>query len=162
TVTITSPAEGATFADGANITITADAVDKNGPIRKVEFFAKGNKIGESTAAPFTVTWNNVASGRYTLTAKALDRQGFVIPSAPVKIIVGTPRPFIYFVTADPGPLTFAGDIAVNQRLSNRGFDVELARGSDVPTDGSTALGHDLIIQSSSLGSGTVEDGTTHV
>ena len=63
TVTITSPTDGATFAVGANITITADAVDANGPIRKVEFFARGTKIGESTAAPFTVAWNNVASGR---------------------------------------------------------------------------------------------------
>ena len=60
------------------------------------------------------------------------------------------------MTADPGPLTFAGDIAVNQHLLDRGFDVQLAMGSDVPDDGSTANGRDLIIQSSSLGSGTVE------
>ena len=63
---------------------------------------------------------------------------------------------IFFVTADPGPLTFAGDIAVNQHLLDRGFDVTLAMGSDVPDDGSTAQGSDLIIESSSLGSGTVE------
>lgn len=63
---------------------------------------------------------------------------------------------IYFVTADPGPLTFAGDIAVNQHLLNRGFDVALARGSDVPDDGTTALGRDLIIESSSLASSTAE------
>ncbi len=62
---------------------------------------------------------------------------------------------VFFVTADPGPLTFAGDIAVNQHLLDRGYYVELARGSDVPDDGSTAAGKDLIIQSSSLGSGTV-------
>ena len=64
---------------------------------------------------------------------------------------------VYFVSADPGPLTFAGDLAVNQHLIDRGFDVALARGSDVPDDGSTALGRDLIVQSSSLGSGTVEN-----
>ena len=63
---------------------------------------------------------------------------------------------VYLVTADPGPLTFAGDQAVNQHLLDRGFDVALARGSDVPDDGSTAVGRDLIVQSSSLGSGTVE------
>jgi hypothetical protein len=67
---------------------------------------------------------------------------------------------IYLVTADPnedgGPLTFAGDIAVNQHLLDRGFDVQVAQGARVPDDGSTALGSDLIIQSSSLGSGTVE------
>ncbi|MEO8428033.1 MAG: hypothetical protein ABI651_13060, partial [Verrucomicrobiota bacterium] len=63
---------------------------------------------------------------------------------------------IYLVTADPGPLTFAGDNAVNQHLLDRGFDVELAQGAVVPDDGATALGRDLIVQSSSLGSGTVE------
>ena len=51
---------------------------------------------------------------------------------------------------------------MRQRLLNRGFDVELAQGAAVPADGSTALGKDLIIQSSSLGSGTVEDATTFV
>ena len=62
------------------------------------------------------------------------------------------------MTADPGPLTFAGDNAINQHLLDRGFDVQLAMGSDVPDDGSTAKGRDLIIESSSLGSGTVEVG----
>jgi len=67
---------------------------------------------------------------------------------------------IYLVTADPGtdaePLTFPGDIAVRAHLLDRGFAVITARGDDVPTDGATALGSDLIIESSSLGSGTVE------
>jgi hypothetical protein len=62
----------------------------------------------------------------------------------------------YLVTTDPGPLTFAGDQAVQQHLLDRGFHVELARGSDVPDDGSTAKGMDLIIETSTLGSGTVE------
>src|SRR5439155_986652 len=60
------------------------------------------------------------------------------------------------VTADPGPLTFPGDVAVQQHLQSRGFDVELAQGALVPDDGSTANGKDIIVQSSSLGSGTVE------
>ncbi len=63
---------------------------------------------------------------------------------------------VYLVTTDPGPLTFAGDNAINQHLLDRGFNVELARGDDVPADGSTALGRDLIIETSTLGSGTVE------
>jgi len=61
---------------------------------------------------------------------------------------------VLFVTADPGPLTFTGDQAVAQHLADRGFAVVLARGSDVPDDGSTANGTDLIVQSSSLASST--------
>src|SRR5207237_8458063 len=56
----------------------------------------------------------------------------------------------------PGPLTFPGDQAVQAHLLARGFAVILAQGSAVPDDGSTAAGTDLIIESSSLGSGTVE------
>jgi len=67
---------------------------------------------------------------------------------------------IYLVNNDPGtdaePLTFPGDIAVRAHLLDRGFAVITARGSDVPDDGSTAAGTDLIIESSSLGSGTME------
>jgi hypothetical protein len=59
------------------------------------------------------------------------------------------------VTADPGPLTFAGDQAVLQHLQTRGFDVTLTTGTAVPDDGATANGKDLVIVSSSLASGTV-------
>ncbi len=67
---------------------------------------------------------------------------------------------VYLVTTDPaeegGPLNFAGDNAINQHLIDRGFDVFLMQGARVPDDGSSALGRDLIIETSTLGSGTVE------
>jgi len=57
---------------------------------------------------------------------------------------------ILFVTADSGPLTFPGDQAVFQRLQARGFDLTLTKGTNVPDDGSTGIGKDLVIVSSSL------------
>lgn len=60
---------------------------------------------------------------------------------------------VLFVTADPGPLTFAGDQAVLQHLQARGFDVALSSAVGTPADGSSASGKDLIIISSSLTSG---------
>ena len=158
TISITSPTNGQTFATGANVTLTATASAAAGiNIARVEFSANGNIVGQATQSPFSFTWSNVPQGSYTIRAIATDEVGGVTTSAPVPIKVGTPPPTIYFVTADAGPLTFAGDIAVQQRLLNRGFNVELAQGSAVPGDGSIALGKDLIIQSSSLGSGTVEN-----
>jgi hypothetical protein len=157
TVSMTSPTNGQTFAAGANVTLTVNANGApNVNLTRVEFSANGNKIGEATSSPFSFTWNAVARGNYRLRATAIDEVGASTVSAPVAIKVGNPPPLVYFVTADPGPLTFAGDIAVRQRLLDRGYDVEIARGSDIPADGSTAFGADLIIQSSSLGSGTVE------
>jgi hypothetical protein len=158
TVTLTSPTEGQTFAAGANITLSANATASAGiDMARVEFSANGVIVGQATQSPFTFTWSGAKDGSYLIRAIGTDEVGSATTSAPIQIKVGNPPPLIYFVTADPGPLTFAGDIAVQQRLLKRGFDVRLARGSDIPADGSTARGASLIIQSSSLGSGTVEN-----
>ena len=91
----------------------------------------------------------------TLTVSAVrDLAGNQI-AASAQIIIGFERGAL-LVTTDVGPLTFLGDQAVNQHLIDRGYYVELAQGALVPDDGSTALGKDIIIQTSTLGSGTVE------
>lgn len=90
-VAITSPAAGTKFATTpATIQITANASVENSTITKVEFFeGADNKIGEVTAAPYSVAWNNVMAGRYRLTAKATAANGQVAVSDPVEIMVGT-------------------------------------------------------------------------
>ena len=72
-----------------------------------------------------------------------------------KAVSFTTKYEVLLVTADPGPLTFAGDQAVLKRLQDRGFDVALSTGTAVPDDGSTGNGKDLIIVSSSLASSSV-------
>src|SRR2546430_4575278 len=76
-------------------------------------------------------------------------------NSPASQLTFSPNSELLFVTADPGPLTFPGDQAVFQRLQARGFDVTLTKGIDVPIDGSTAKGNDLVIVSSSLASADV-------
>ena len=154
-VTITAPTDGTHLAAGASATIQVDAKDKENQIAKVEFFANGSKLGESTTPPYSLAIPSVPQGAYIVSAKVTDVPGLSAVSQSIKVVAGNPKK-IYFVTADPGPLTFAGDIAVANHLYSRGFDVITARGSDVPEDGSTAAGSSLIIESSSLGSGTVE------
>ena len=84
----------------------------------------------------------------------LDIAGNVIASTGNRVAF-TSKYQILLVTADPGPLTFPGDQAVQQLLQARGFEVELSTGTAVADDGSAAIGKDLVIISSSLGSGTV-------
>jgi hypothetical protein len=116
------------------ITVSAAALSANG------------KIVELTTTAI------VAGSKLTVTGVA---DPFNNAMAATTVDIGVQKA-VLLVTADPGPLTFAGDIAVQQRLVDRGFDVQLTSGADVPDDGSTATGKDLIIQTSSLGSGTVE------
>ncbi|NJM94346.1 MAG: hypothetical protein HC842_06500, partial [Cytophagales bacterium] len=70
TVSISSPANNASFSAGANITIQATASDSDGSVTKVEFYNGSTKLGEDSSSPYTYTWSNVSAGSYTLTAKA--------------------------------------------------------------------------------------------
>jgi hypothetical protein len=74
TASITSPANNASFAAPATITINANASDANGTVSKVEFFQGTTKLGEDATAPYSFTWSGVAAGTYNLTAKATDNQ----------------------------------------------------------------------------------------
>lgn len=86
-VNITSPSNNSSFAAGANITISANATDSDGSIARVEFFRGTTKIGERSSAPWSVTWSNVSSGTYSLTARATDNKGAVTNSSAVNITV---------------------------------------------------------------------------
>lgn len=88
-VSITSPANNASFSAPASISIQANATDSDGSIAKVEFFNGGTKLGESTSAPYSFTWANVAAGTYTLTAKATDNANGATTSGAVTVVVGT-------------------------------------------------------------------------
>jgi len=90
TVSITSPASGATFLPGSNIVITATASSPNagGSIAKVDFYQGSTLLGTSTTAPYSFTWMNVATGGYSLTAVATDNKGAATTSTVVSILVG--------------------------------------------------------------------------
>jgi hypothetical protein len=87
TVSITSPADGASFNEPATVTLTADAFDSDGSVAKVEFFNGSAKLGEDTSSPYSYTWTGVSGGSYSLTAKATDDRGVETTSATVHISV---------------------------------------------------------------------------
>ncbi|MBI4976531.1 MAG: DUF4038 domain-containing protein [Spirochaetes bacterium] len=86
---ITSPSNGAFFSAGTNINISASASDSDGTVVKVEFYQGTNKLGEDTISPYSYTWNSVAAGNYSLTAKAYDSGGASTISSAVVITVST-------------------------------------------------------------------------
>ena len=89
TVSLTSPASGATFTAPANITLAANAADSDGTIARVDFYSGSTLIGSDTSSPYSVAWNSVAAGSYTLTAVARDNAGATATSAAVSITVNT-------------------------------------------------------------------------
>ncbi|MES2296810.1 MAG: Ig-like domain-containing protein [Pseudomonadota bacterium] len=89
TVSIATPLTNARFVPPAAIDLTANAVDSNGSIAKVDFYNGLALIGSVTTSPYAVPWTNVAAGKYTITAKATDSQGITKTSSAVTIIVDT-------------------------------------------------------------------------
>jgi len=86
-VSITSPANGASFAAPATVTINATASDSDGTVTKVDFYSGNTLLGTDTASPYTFTWSNVAAGNYVVTAVATDNSGATTTSGAVSITV---------------------------------------------------------------------------
>jgi hypothetical protein len=102
TVSITSPANAASFLEPANITITANAADENGTVTKVDFYNGETLLGTDDTAPYSLVWNNVLAGSYIIKAKATDNSDLVTTAAPVNITVNIPNTNGYCGTAVSG------------------------------------------------------------
>jgi len=74
-VKILTPTNSAEVAINTAIDLTSFAYDMDGTIAKVEYFIENSKIGESSAAPFTVSWTPTFSGVFSMKAKATDNGG---------------------------------------------------------------------------------------
>src|SRR6266699_1907732 len=92
TLSITSPASGATVS--GTITVTANASDDQG-VAGVQFHLDGANLGaEGTTAPYSMPWDTTAAtnGSRTLTAVARDTSGNRTTSAPVTVTVSNAPP----------------------------------------------------------------------
>ena len=89
-VNIVSPTTGTAFVAPATVGVTANAIDLDGTISRVEVLFNGLSGGVSTSKPYGVTTNLTIQQAYTLTAVATDNLGFSSTSAPVVIVVRGP------------------------------------------------------------------------
>lgn len=87
TVTLTAPANGASFTAPASFTFTATAADADGSVAKVEFFQGSTKLGEDATAPYTLPHTVSAPDSYTYVARVTDNLGATADSTAVTITV---------------------------------------------------------------------------
>ena len=124
TVSITSPAGGATFTAPASVTINADAADSDGSVTKVDFYNGSTLLGTDTTSPYSFSWTSVPEGSYTLTAKATDNVGGATTSAPVSITVNpagnTPPIVSSTAPADGSTYTAPASVTLNASASDPG------------------------------------------
>jgi hypothetical protein len=81
TVSLTSPASGATFSAPASITLAASASDPENRMARVDFFAGSTLLNSDASAPYSFIWSSAAAGSYALTAVARDADGGSTTSA---------------------------------------------------------------------------------
>ncbi len=86
-VVLTSPEAGEAFTPGANVTITATAVDyTDSNIVEVAFYVDGEIIDIDTSAPYETNWNAI-DGKHTIQAVASNKNNVAGESEEVEIFV---------------------------------------------------------------------------
>ncbi|NJM16326.1 MAG: hypothetical protein HC896_13965 [Bacteroidales bacterium] len=133
-VSVTSPANGASFTEGSNVTINASASDSDGSIGLVEFYQGSTKLGEDNSSPYSYTWNSPAEGSYTLTAVATDNNGASTTSAGVGITVDAAPSGGLLVNKNGTSAEYAGFSAYGSQYSNGSTTVS-GGGSVLTIDG---------------------------
>ena len=113
TASLTAPANGATFAAPAKISLAASATDADGTIAKVEFYQGATLLGTDTTSPYNYVWNNVGVGSYTLTAKSTDNKGAAKTSAPINVTVNPNKSPAITITGPVDGATFVSPATIN-------------------------------------------------
>lgn len=88
TVALTASATALTL--GQTVSLNATAADTDGSVAKVEFYVGTTKLGETSTAPYRLSWTPTAAGTYALTAVATDNQGATTTSAAASVAVTAP------------------------------------------------------------------------
>jgi hypothetical protein len=86
-VSITTPVDGASFAQRASIRIAASAEDRDGRVARVDFYAGDSLIGTDSTEPFEFVWQDAGPGSHVLKAVARDDDGATSTSPPRTIRV---------------------------------------------------------------------------
>ncbi|MGW4275508.1 glycoside hydrolase family 48 protein [Streptomyces seoulensis] len=133
---LTSPAPGATYAQGEAVPLAASAAAADGAtISKVEFYDDTTLLGTDTSAPYTFSATALGVGGHSLLAKAYDSLGASAESTPVGVTVAS------------GPAVVASPTQLGVQQGKSGtFDVKLSKQpsanvtvSTARTDGNTGL-----------------------
>jgi hypothetical protein len=153
-VHLVQPRDGDLFKAGADLSLVANASDRDGYIKFVEFFEGENSLGiiENPLIPYAdgsveplsastkleiqqlplyrIVWEDVPAGRYVLTAVATDNRGEQTTSIPVEIgvIESYPVPVVTIITADP---VAEEQAAATDVVSNTAHFVVARRGGNI-------------------------------
>ena len=123
TVSLTAPANNSSYLAPAAITLSATASDSDGTIAKVEFYNGATLLGTATSAPYAFNWSNVATGKYTLTAKTTDNRGATTTSAAVTVNVNAAPTVNITSPANDAVFSPPGNITITANAADSGGSI---------------------------------------
>ena len=74
-VSMTAPSAGAKFDAGKAVTLSANAKDNDGSVKKVDFYVGTTLVGSATASPYQVNAEGLAPGTHSAVAVVTDNSG---------------------------------------------------------------------------------------
>ena len=88
-VSLTAPANGASYSAPASITLTANASDGDDGVSKVEFYNGSTLLATDMTSPYSYVWGSVAgsANTYSVKARVIDTRGAATDSATASITV---------------------------------------------------------------------------
>jgi hypothetical protein len=121
-VTITSPADGASFEEPAAVLIEGIAIpEARRTVSFVEVFAGATSLGLADYDPldgtWMLTWDGVSAGTYVLTATATDDAGQTLTSDPVVLYVTAEPTGPPAKATNPDPANYAMDVSITADLT---------------------------------------------
>ncbi len=102
-VSLTSPANHASFLSSGTINLTATVTTNGNAINNVQFYANAtNLIGQAAIAPYAVAWTNVPAGTYNLFASVIFNGGGTASSTAASVVVTNLPPVIGGINLEAG------------------------------------------------------------
>lgn len=116
---ITSPANGASFTTGSNVTVNATASTSSGTITAVEFYQNGTYLGVDNSSPFSYTISAITTGSHALEAVAYNSSGAYAASGVVNITVSTASSITCNITSPSNGATYTAgsNVIINASAS---------------------------------------------
>lgn len=120
-IAITSPLVGASFGAPATVQLASNA-DANGhTLVKVRYYSGGTLIGESSTAPYNVSWSGLGVGTYSVTAVLQYDSSRTVSSAPVSFAVLTLPPSVSLINpVDGSSYVLPADVALSASVTPNG------------------------------------------
>lgn len=108
--------EGSLWQTGQIIPIKAEALDTDGQIKSVSFYADGKLLGTDDSAPYAFQWQGASAGAHRLRAVALDNEQRESITDTTVVVVANVPPIVLLTQPGDGSMFAAGaniTVAVN-------------------------------------------------